>query len=329
MKVLFVAMILATAICANAEDLDLKKLKAIAAAPQDKKKLPAELAIYPRGTFITKGVSSSRGDPEMLVPRIVETIKHVQGKYVVFRLNTTDGKLIQHKVIAYDKSKTVYTDWTFMPSGPITKFTGKRVAGKDAIAWTGKLRGSVMKITQTFVNGSIVTVTKTYQQKRFLGEMTAKSTLLKIPAPPPERAKQKADALVFMKECVRKVKRRDKSVLKVITDANVLFDAEALITENGKKPIDWSVFGGLEKLTDDQIKNFEKIVMTLREPGFSKAILTDKRHGKDKERKVPGLYIWFNGSIDPKFQSLFRNRKSIGFGVYIIEGKQYWEPFGW
>jgi hypothetical protein len=59
----------------------------------------------------------------------------------------------------------------------------------------------------------------------------------------------------------------------------------------------------------------------------SKQVLTDKR--QQEERKVEGIYMRFEANIAPQFWKLFNSKQTVGFGVYIIEGKYYWEPFGW
>ena len=72
---------------------------------------------------------------------------------------------------------------------------------------------------------------------------------------PDARAKQQAEALRFVKQCVLQVKRRERSVLKVVTDANILFDVEAELKKQGDKPIEWDkMFGKLSELTDCYIR---------------------------------------------------------------------------
>jgi hypothetical protein len=146
---------------------------------------------------------------------------------------------------------------------------------------------------------------------------------------PDIRTNQQAEALGFVKQCVGKVKRRDSSVLRVITDANILVDLETELKKQGDKSIEWDkMFGELSKLTDEQIAKLDTEVLLLRQPvSVSKQVLTDKR--QQDERKVEGIYMRFEANIAPQFWKLFNSKQTVGFGVYIIEGKYYWEPFGW
>mgnify|MGYP006292904369 CR=1 FL=1 len=140
---------------------------------------------------------------------------------------------------------------------------------------------------------------------------------------------QQSEALEFVKECVRQVKRKDPVVFKKITDANVLTDVKAELNKRYGSKIEWDqLFGKLSELSDEQIENLFTTVLTLqRAGGQSPTNLTDKRGSQDKT--VQGTYMRFRAQISPEFRGLFKNQNEIGFGVYIIEGKKYWEPFGW
>ncbi len=140
---------------------------------------------------------------------------------------------------------------------------------------------------------------------------------------------QQSEALDFVKECVRQVKRKDQSVFEKVTDINTLWDVRAEVRERYGENIEWDeMFGRLSELSDDQIAQLFTTVLTLKRPGsVSLQTLTDKR--KTKERTVKGTYIRFKATIAPEFRHVFRNEKDVGFGVYLIEGEKYWEPFGW
>ncbi len=136
------------------------------------------------------------------------------------------------------------------------------------------------------------------------------------------------EAMEFVSRCLVKIKHRDRSVFKVLTDVNTLFDVEKELTQSGVTALDWNkLFGDFSSLSDEQLKAFTSMFSLSSSSIYGPIRIVDTRGGT--ERVTEGIYRSITANVKREYEPVFNDSDEVHFGVYLIDGEFYWEPFNW